>query len=253
MSNLDPITGICIVDKKSSCPPGYVLIDKTAEEEDADLWKDGIFRSKVTRYICYTKSVATAQWNHIVTNVIIVGAKDPVPAGYNPIRVTMDTKEPALKKHILCVQLLPKSVTNAGVTDLKLMRSDRYKMEQYTNVGDVNGLHIVYKLTQLPQRTVSAPSRPAPLPPPTKETVTPLAAPPPIPQRPRQNSAPTADNKHDPLAAISGIEFKLHERLMQTNPNARKQDDLNITIKSQTELDELFDYDFSVERNTLMQ
>lgn len=31
-------------------------VAQTADGVDADLWKDGLFKSKVTRYLCFTRS-----------------------------------------------------------------------------------------------------------------------------------------------------------------------------------------------------
>lgn len=33
-----------------------VQVAQTADGVDADLWKDGLFKSKVTRYLCFTRS-----------------------------------------------------------------------------------------------------------------------------------------------------------------------------------------------------
>lgn len=39
---------------RSSCLS--VQVAQTADGVDADLWKDGLFKSKVTRYLCFTRS-----------------------------------------------------------------------------------------------------------------------------------------------------------------------------------------------------
>ncbi|XP_039270054.2 multivesicular body subunit 12B-like [Styela clava] len=245
-----PITGICIVDKKINCPPQYTLIDRTAEGEDSDLWKDGFFKSKVTRYICYSTNITAGQWNHVVTNIILIGIKDPVPQGFVALRETTDTKESALKKHVLCIKLMPKTATDSAVVDFKVMRSERYKAEQYTCVGEVNGINLVYKLQRLPQSISNRPAPPLPV---AVENVPPLGSPPPIPRRPPsvKSSSGTGLSTLEPLAAISGVPFKLHDRLMQSNSDANMQDDLHITLKTKSELDELFNYDFSRERGVI--
>lgn len=33
----------------------YVQVSTTTDGLDADLWKDGLFKSKVTRYLCFTR------------------------------------------------------------------------------------------------------------------------------------------------------------------------------------------------------
>lgn len=37
-------------------PVSPVQVAQTADGVDADLWKDGLFKSKVTRYLCFTRS-----------------------------------------------------------------------------------------------------------------------------------------------------------------------------------------------------
>lgn len=40
----------------SFSPVSPVQVAQTADGVDADLWKDGLFKSKVTRYLCFTRS-----------------------------------------------------------------------------------------------------------------------------------------------------------------------------------------------------
>lgn len=37
-------------------PVSPAQVAQTADGVDADLWKDGLFKSKVTRYLCFTRS-----------------------------------------------------------------------------------------------------------------------------------------------------------------------------------------------------
>lgn len=42
-----------------TCDPllvSVLQVAQTADGVDADLWKDGLFKSKVTRYLCFTRS-----------------------------------------------------------------------------------------------------------------------------------------------------------------------------------------------------
>ncbi|NP_001016572.1 multivesicular body subunit 12B [Xenopus tropicalis] len=53
--SMDPITGVGVVASRNRAPTGYDVISQTTDGLDADLWKDGLFKSKVTRYLCFTR------------------------------------------------------------------------------------------------------------------------------------------------------------------------------------------------------
>uniref|UniRef100_A0A3B3UL79 Uncharacterized LOC106941598 n=1 Tax=Poecilia latipinna TaxID=48699 RepID=A0A3B3UL79_9TELE len=53
--SMDPITGVGVVASRNRAPSGYDVISITTDGLDADLWKDGLFKSKVTRYLCFTR------------------------------------------------------------------------------------------------------------------------------------------------------------------------------------------------------
>ncbi|KAK3527264.1 hypothetical protein QTP86_018628 [Hemibagrus guttatus] len=52
---MDPITGVGVVASRNRAPTGYDVVAQTTDGMDADLWKDGLFKSKVTRYLCFTR------------------------------------------------------------------------------------------------------------------------------------------------------------------------------------------------------
>uniref|UniRef100_A0A8C4SAY4 MABP domain-containing protein n=1 Tax=Erpetoichthys calabaricus TaxID=27687 RepID=A0A8C4SAY4_ERPCA len=51
-----PITGVGVVASRNRAPAGYEVVSQTTDGLDADLWKDGLFKSKVTRYLCFTRT-----------------------------------------------------------------------------------------------------------------------------------------------------------------------------------------------------
>lgn len=76
--SMDPITGVGVVASRNRAPTGYDVVrsgpavqspwkqpdtevfplfqvSTTTDGLDADLWKDGLFKSKVTRYLCFTR------------------------------------------------------------------------------------------------------------------------------------------------------------------------------------------------------
>ncbi|MEQ2219792.1 Multivesicular body subunit 12B, partial [Xenoophorus captivus] len=70
--SLDPITGVGVVASRNRAPTGYDVISTTTDGLDADLWKDGLFKSKVTRYLCFTRvfSKENVSWLSSPTNTM---------------------------------------------------------------------------------------------------------------------------------------------------------------------------------------
>ena len=68
-----------------------------------------------------------------------MGSKDPTPNGYTALAVTSDTREQALRKQVLCVRYVAKSMTNAAVTDVCLFKDNSYRERMYTLAGYVYG------------------------------------------------------------------------------------------------------------------
>uniref|UniRef100_A0A8C5E1U9 MABP domain-containing protein n=1 Tax=Gouania willdenowi TaxID=441366 RepID=A0A8C5E1U9_GOUWI len=55
----EPITEVGVVASPSKVPDGYHVVAQTTDGYDADLWKDGLFKSKVTRYLCFTRNTVS--------------------------------------------------------------------------------------------------------------------------------------------------------------------------------------------------
>ncbi|ESP00867.1 hypothetical protein LOTGIDRAFT_238433 [Lottia gigantea] len=146
-----PITGVCIVSDPTKCPPNYTLIDKTygSIPEDADLWKDRMWGRKVTRYLCVERGYSD-QAKNVLVDVAIINEKDPVPPGFTVVDPTYDTREKAIKKKVLCVRWMDKSMTLEIITELILLGKNVRKPPQtFTLVGELNGLCICYKMGRL--------------------------------------------------------------------------------------------------------
>ena len=75
------------------------------------------------------------QIQQVVTDLALIGTKDPIPDGYTTISVTSDTREQGLRKHVLCVRFIEKSMTSAAITDICLFRDSSYRERMYTLVG----------------------------------------------------------------------------------------------------------------------
>uniref|UniRef100_H2Z7P6 MABP domain-containing protein n=1 Tax=Ciona savignyi TaxID=51511 RepID=H2Z7P6_CIOSA len=243
--NQQPITNVCIVAEKNNCPPRYEILDRTIENEDADFWKDGLFKSKVRRYICFTRTIPSNQLNQVITDMALVGAKDPIPNGYTAIKETSDTREQALKKHTLCVRYIVKTATSSAISDIMLCRDNYYKEKMYTLIGELNGIYVAFKLSAISQSH----TRPAPPPPVQMTHVTPGNAPSPV----YNNTAKLNTSQlHNPVSGIDGIEWKLHDRLLKLKTTSPKVETLeNIEIRTRSEVVELCAYDFSQEKTIL--
>ena len=75
--------------------------------------------------------------NQVITDLALVGIKDPIPNGYTAFTNTADTKEPALRKQVLCARYTLKNFTNAAIVDIGLFKDNSYREKMYTLVGYV--------------------------------------------------------------------------------------------------------------------
>uniref|UniRef100_A0A669EAS9 Multivesicular body subunit 12Bb n=1 Tax=Oreochromis niloticus TaxID=8128 RepID=A0A669EAS9_ORENI len=60
---IDPITAVGVVSSPSKAPDGYYVVAQTTDGSDADLRKVGLFKSKVTRYLCFTRKTVSVNVN----------------------------------------------------------------------------------------------------------------------------------------------------------------------------------------------
>ena len=112
-----PITGLYIVSDASRSPSTFTTIDKTMDNEDADLWKDKSFWSKKTlRYLCISRaqfddavsiSLDASPWprvhifpfllqqnpKDVLTDMALINERDELPFGFRGEDVTVDTSE----------------------------------------------------------------------------------------------------------------------------------------------------------------
>ncbi|KAG8230925.1 hypothetical protein J437_LFUL002957, partial [Ladona fulva] len=99
-----PITAIGVVSDPEKCPPGYIVVSRTHDQDsDADLWKEGFFGRK-TRYICLSKTEGIGGTHLggngpppppaadlIVQSVTVINDKEMPPDGYSLIPRTIDS------------------------------------------------------------------------------------------------------------------------------------------------------------------
>ncbi|ESN95197.1 hypothetical protein HELRODRAFT_179523 [Helobdella robusta] len=156
-SNL-PITNLGIVADLSKCPPSYiVLVKSTDKREDCDLWKDSVFKSKCTRYLCFTRAIEKHQdhLQDVLVNIFLINDRDPVPEGCRIVHKTMDTCvfiiyfKKALQKKLLCIRMLPRNSTCEAVSDMIILSRNKKPPNNYTAIGEINGLVLCYQMCNL--------------------------------------------------------------------------------------------------------
>uniref|UniRef100_A0AAZ3SEP5 MABP domain-containing protein n=1 Tax=Oncorhynchus tshawytscha TaxID=74940 RepID=A0AAZ3SEP5_ONCTS len=59
----EPITGVVVVVCRSKEPAGYFFVAQTTDGSHPNLWKDGLFKSKVARYLSVTRDNVSGNVN----------------------------------------------------------------------------------------------------------------------------------------------------------------------------------------------
>ncbi|XP_030593937.1 multivesicular body subunit 12Bb isoform X2 [Archocentrus centrarchus] len=153
---LDPISAVGVVSSLSKVPDDYYVVAQTTDGSDADLWKDGLFKSKVTRYLCFTRKTGP----DVVVDMKLADIKDALPRLFTPVQETMDTKEAAMRKRRLLVKMSPREDVKTAVYDIQISGKSKNHLVNYTCVGEINNMGIWYRMGdvrqhQLPRDTPS--------------------------------------------------------------------------------------------------
>ncbi|TKC47814.1 hypothetical protein EI555_007176, partial [Monodon monoceros] len=142
-------------------------VAQTADGVDADLWKDGLFKSKVTRYLCFTRSFSkeNSHLGNVLVDMKLIDIKDTLPVGFIPIQETVDTQEVAFRKKRLCIKFIPRDSTEAAICDIRIMGRTKQAPPQYTFIGELNSMGIWYRMGRVPRNHDSSqpttPSQPS--------------------------------------------------------------------------------------------
>ncbi|XP_076784660.1 multivesicular body subunit 12B isoform X5 [Arvicanthis niloticus] len=150
---MDPITGVGVVASRNRAPTGYDVVAQTADGVDADLWKDGLFKSKVTRYLCFTRSFSkeNSHLGNVLVDMKLIDVKDTLPVGFIPIQETVDTQEVVFRKKRLCIKFIPRDSTEAAICDIRIMGRTKQAPPQYTFIGELNSMGIWYRMGRVPR------------------------------------------------------------------------------------------------------
>ncbi|XP_047908873.2 multivesicular body subunit 12B isoform X1 [Anser cygnoides] len=245
---MDPITGVGVVASRNRAPTGYDVVAQTADGLDADLWKDGLFKSKVTRYLCFTRSFSkeNSHLGNVLVDMKLIDIKDTLPVGFIPIQETVDTQEVAFRKKRLCIKFIPRDSTEAAICDIRILSRSKQAPPQYTFIGELNNMGIWYRMGRVPRNHESSqPATPAQVP---------SSTPTPAPNLPRHISLtlPASfrgkshstrldlEHQHSNLYAISamdGVPFMISEKFACAPEGMQPVDLLGITIKTLAEIE----------------
>ncbi|TNN86520.1 Multivesicular body subunit 12B [Liparis tanakae] len=130
-----------------SCGRMMPEVAQTTDGSDADLWKDGLFKSKVTRYLCFTRKTGAG----VVVDVKLIDVKDALPEGFAPVEETLDTKETATRKRRLCVKIIPRAAAVTAVYDIQIAAKSKHHLVNYACVGEINSMGIWYRMGDVSQ------------------------------------------------------------------------------------------------------
>ncbi|XP_048415102.2 multivesicular body subunit 12Ba isoform X2 [Stegostoma tigrinum] len=259
--SMDPITGVGVVASRYRAPTSYEVISQTADGLDADLWKDGLFKSKVTRYLCFTRSFSkeNSHLGNVLVDMKLIDLKDTLPVGFIPIQETVDTQEPAFRKRRMCIKFIPRDSTEAAICDVKILGKSKQAPPQYTFIGELNNMGVWYRMGRVPRTQVSTTTV-------TTTSLTSSSSPDPAPNLPRHISLtlpasfrgkmhgtrPDFEHQTSNLYAISamdGVPFTISEKFSSTIEMVQPVDLMGITIKSLAEIEREYDYSFRTEQS----
>nr|XP_046242755.1 multivesicular body subunit 12Bb isoform X5 [Scatophagus argus] len=232
----EPISAVGVVTSLSKAPDDYYVVAQTTDGFDADLWKDGLFKSKVTRFLCFTRKAGP----DVVVDMKVIDIKDALPEGFTPVEETMDTKEAAMRKRRLCVKISPRAAAETALYDIQIVAKSKYHLVNYTCIGDINSMGVWYRTGDVPQHQ------------PSQETSNTVVSDAPSSTARRTTSRPDYEHQSSgsyTMTALDDVPFVISEKFFQ-NPEEMQQVNLmGITIKSLAEIEEEFHYNFSTERS----
>jgi len=230
------------------------------------LWKDSFFRSKVTRYLCYTRQypLSNGTLNNVLADIVINNERDPPPPGYSLLEFTVDTSEKATRKKQICVQMLPRATTRDAICEVVLLSKSRRAPPEFTLCGEMNSLMVCYKMNKVPPETqngvVESNSYQMSVTPPTLPPVAPSSD-----FSSSQGQGYGGDTSYNyfggrmdtirrqeslPTSCLAGVPFQLssHFQLSTSSNNVRIPE---VNYRSYNDIDNEYNYPFRIERSAL--
>ncbi|XP_031426761.1 multivesicular body subunit 12B-like [Clupea harengus] len=243
----DPITAVGVVASKNGAPADFYVVAQTTDGCDADLWKDGLFKSKVTRFLCFSRA-SSPQHVHeesVLVDLKLMDLKDSLPADFTPIQETIDTQQPALSKKRLCVKFAPRLSVATAVCEIQILGRSKHTPSNFTFIGELNGMSIWYRMGDLPQTpsltlasmTLDGPTQHRPT---SSSLASSLTKTRPVYELPHSGGLYT-------ISAMDGIPFTISEKFVTKRQDVQQGSLMSISIKSAAEIEEEFQYTFSTE------
>ncbi|CAL1616214.1 unnamed protein product [Knipowitschia caucasica] len=231
---LEPISTIGIVASPNRAPDGYSVVAQTTDGSDADLWKDGLFKSKVTRYLCFTRNPGL----DVVVEIKLTDIKDALPEGFTPLQETLDSKEAAMRKRRLCVKLSPRTTTPTALCDIQIVAKSKYHLVNYTCVGEINNMFVWCRFGDVCPEKLQTANKSHSL----SQTARKSTG---RPDCERQSSGSYTKT------ALDDVPFVVSEKFHDTKTEMQQVNLMGITIKSLAEIEEEFQYNFTTERSVV--
>lgn len=233
----DPISAVGVITSLSKVPENYYVVAQTTDGSDADLWKDGLFKSKVTRYLCFTRKTGP----DVVVDMKLIDIKDPLPESFIAVQETMDTKEAAMRKRRLCVKMSPREAAETAIYDIQIVAKSKYHLVNYTCMGEMNNMGIWYRMGSVLQHQSSQK---------TSNSVQSDALPNTTSRRTK--GRPEYEKQSSGIYTISALDdvpFVVSDKFHERPQEMQQVNLMGITIKSLAEIEEEFHYNFSTERS----
>uniref|UniRef100_A0A8C6V450 Multivesicular body subunit 12Bb n=1 Tax=Neogobius melanostomus TaxID=47308 RepID=A0A8C6V450_9GOBI len=230
----EPISAVGIVSSPSKAPDGYYVVAQTTDGSDADLRKDGLFKSKVTRYLCFSRNPGL----DVVADVKLTDIKDTLPEGFTPLQETLDNKEAAMRKRRLCVKVSPRAAAQTAVYDIQIVAKSKHHLVNYTCVGEINNMFVWCRFGDVHTQALLKADKPN-----TAQQV----------QSTRMSTGrPDCDRQRlgsFTKTALDDVPFVVSEKFHDTKTEMQQVNLMGITIKSLAEIEEEFHYNFTTERS----
>ncbi|XP_072244441.1 multivesicular body subunit 12Bb isoform X6 [Leuresthes tenuis] len=232
----DPISAVGVITSFTKAPEGYYVVAQTTDGSDADLWKDGLFKSKVTRYLCFSRKTGP----EVVVDMKLIDIKDALPEFFTPVQGTLDTKETAFRKKRLCVKMSRRETADTAVCDIQVTLKSKFHLVNHTSVGDINNMGIWYRMGDLPRHHLS------------QETPNGPQADALLSNSRRTIGRPYHEQQHSgiyTMTALDDVPFVISEKFHDKPTEMQQVNLMGITIKSLAEIEEEFHYNFGTERS----
>ncbi|XP_031418393.1 multivesicular body subunit 12A [Clupea harengus] len=257
-SDSRPVTAVAWASNNSTCPGTFNMISSTEDGATAS-FNRGFGRSGY--FLCYSKDLSGSM---VVSDIQVISDRTVIPHGYCFIPEFMEPKGSVLKKKRVCARMVPVGSVTTGVLEVRLTTKSKVMLQQYTCLGELHGFVLWCKkgpisgpAPQAKPRSVSLdlrklslegtappqPLRPCNLPP----------APPRISCRRNKLEEKTIGENDSSsniygITAIDGVPFALHPKFeAQTNNKGSANSFSNIRIKSIQDIENEYNYTFSVE------